>query len=388
VRTIGLVTVGRSDWNACLPVLREIAGRQGLRARLYVTGAHLSSTFGRTVDQIAADGFTPDVQIPMAVDDDSPAGVARAIGAGTAAFADVFAADRPDVLVVYGDRFEMYTAALAALPFKLPVAHVTGGDVTEGAIDDTLRHSMTKLSHLLFVANEEAARRVRQLGEESHRVHVTGDPLIDHLESVVRAGLPDRLEVARRFGLDPNGRNLVVTYHPVTLQYAETRTHVGALLDALTRIDARMLFTYPNADTAGRTIIEAIETFCRRHPRAQVVVNAGPAGYVSLLAHVDALVGNSSSGLIEAPSFELPAVNVGIRQRGRVRGRNVIDCGNGVDEILEAIHLALAPETRRDLKGCSNPYGDGRAAPRIVDGLAGVTLDDSLVIKRFVDTRA
>src|SRR5262249_42444629 len=167
VRTIGLVTVARSDWNACLPVLREIAGRQGLRARLYVTGAHLSSTFGRTVDQIVADGFTPDVQIPMAVDDDTPAGVARAIGAGTAVFADVFAADRPDILVVYGDRFEMYTAALAALPFKLPVAHVTGGDVTEGAIDDTLRHSMTKLSHLHFVANEEAARRVRQLGEES-----------------------------------------------------------------------------------------------------------------------------------------------------------------------------------------------------------------------------
>jgi UDP-hydrolysing UDP-N-acetyl-D-glucosamine 2-epimerase len=214
---------------------------------------------------------------------------------------------------------------------------------------------------------------------------VTGDPLIDHLESVVRGGLPDRLAVAKRFGLDPNGRNLVVTYHPVTLQYAETRSHITALLEALTRIDAHIVFTYPNADTAGRTIIEAIEAFSKRHAHAGVIANAGPLGYVSLLAHVDALVGNSSSGLIEAPTFELPAVNVGIRQRGRARGANVIDCGNGVDDIVTAIHRALAPETRRALKGCVNPYGDGHAAPRIVDRLAAVALDDSLVIKRFAD---
>lgn len=386
MRTIGVVTVARSDWSYYLPVLKELRKRDGLRFRLYVTGAHLSERFGHTVDQILADGFAPDVRVPMLVDDDSPRAIARSMGAGTAAFADVFATDRPDILLVYGDRFEMHAAALAALPFTLPVAHISGGEVTEGAIDDALRHSITKLSHLHFVIHEDAAHRVRQLGEEAWRVLVTGDPNIDLIREYVTAGkILSRAETAKRFGLDPDGPNLLVVYHPVTLQPTETSTQIAALLDALRRVDAHLLFAYPNEDTAWRTIIAAIEAFAQQHPRTRVVVNAGPLGYLSLLAHVDAMVGNSSSGFEEAPSFELPAVNVGIRQRGRLRSASVIDCGNGSDEILAAIHRALAPETRRALKGCVNPYGDGHAAPRIVNRLADVALDAALVIKRFAD---
>lgn len=385
MRTIGVVTVGRSDWSYYLPVLSEIRKRGRLRFRLYVTGSHLSPTLGHTVDQIVADGFTPDASLPL-VDGDSPHAIGHSMSTGIAGFTDIFTTNRPDILLVYGDRFEMHSAAEAALPFTLPVAHISGGEVTEGAIDDALRHSITKLSHLHFVVHEEAADRVRQLGEESWRVHVTGDPNIDRILECKTAGLlPDRAEIIRRFGLDPDKPNILATYHPVTLQYTETGRQIAALLDALGQIDAQVLLTYPNADTSGRVIIEAIEAFARKYPRARVVVNAGPLGYLGLLDNVDAMVGNSSSGFNEAPSFELPVVNVGIRQRGRLRGKNVIDCGNGTDEIVAAIRQALAPDTRRALKGMQNPYGEGTAAPQIETVLASVALDDRLLIKRFAD---
>jgi UDP-hydrolysing UDP-N-acetyl-D-glucosamine 2-epimerase len=357
--------------------------RGDLHVRLFVTGMHLSPAFGRTIEQIEADGFTPDVQVPMLVDDDSPEAIASSMGRGTEGFARALAKTSPDVLLVLGDRFEMHAAALAALPFTLPVAHISGGDVTEGAIDDALRHSMTKLSHVHFVSNVEAARRVRQLGEESWRIHITGDPAVDHLCATPP---PGRAETVRRFGLDPDVPILLVTFHPTTLQHGATAAQVSALVEALEPLDAQLVVTYPNADTAGRIIIEAIKTMARRRPRTHVVVNAGRTGYVGLLGVADAMVGNSSSGLIEAPTFELPVVNVGIRQRGRVRGANVIDCEAEREAIRTAVARALAPEFRLGLKGMPNPYGDGHAAARITEILATVPLDDRLLVKRFADS--
>jgi UDP-hydrolysing UDP-N-acetyl-D-glucosamine 2-epimerase len=356
--------------------------RGDIRPLLFVTGMHLSPTFGRTVEQIEADGFAPAALVPSLVDGDSPEAIAASIGRGTEGFARTLASTRPDLLLVLGDRFEMHAAALAALPFTIPVAHISGGDVTEGAIDDALRHSMTKLSHLHFVANEEAGRRVRQLGEEGWRVHVTGDPAVDHVRTTL---VPAPAETRARFGLETNLPALLVTYHPVTLEYGQTRVQVEALLEALDGLDAQILFTYPNADTAGRVIIDAIETFVRTRRRTTLVMNAGRIGYLGLLATVDAMVGNSSSGLIEAPSFELPVVNVGIRQRGRVRGANVIDCPPEVAAIRAAVTRALTPAFRGTLAGMPNPYGDGHAAERIVDLLAAIPLDRRLLLKRFAD---
>ena len=382
MRTVGVVTVARSDWSLYLPILRLIEKRGDLRLRLFVTGMHLSPRFGRTVEQIESDGFVPAALIPSLVDADSPEAIATSMGRGTAGFADVLASMRPDLLLVLGDRFEMHAAALAALPFTIPVAHICGGDVTEGAIDDALRHSMTKLSHLHFVANEESGRRVRQLGEETWRVHVTGDPAVDH---ALMTPLPSRTDTRARFGLPAGIPTLLVTYHPVTLEHDQTRTQIGNLLAALGPLDAQILFTYPNADTAGRVIVEAMDAFVQRRGRAGIVMNAGRVGYLGLLATVDAMVGNSSSGLIEAPSFELPVVNVGIRQRGRVRGANVIDCPGDSAAIRDAIARALAPDFRRGLAGMRNPYGDGRAAERIVALLASIPLDARLLIKPFAD---
>lgn len=382
MRTVGVVTVARSDWSLYLPVLRLMEKRGDIRPLLFVTGMHLSPAFGRTVEQIEADGFAPAVLVPSLVDGDSPEAIATSMGRGTEGFARALASMRPDLLLVLGDRFEMHAAALAALPFTIPVAHISGGDVTEGAIDDALRHSMTKLSHLHFVSNEEAGRRVRQLGEEGWRVHVTGDPAVDHARGTL---LPAPAQTRARFRLTAGVPTLLVTYHPVTLQYGETRVQIQALLEALAGLDAQILFTYPNADTAGRVIIDAIETFARTRPQTTVVTNAGRIGYLGLLGTVDAMVGNSSSGLIEAPCFELPVVNVGIRQRGRVRGANVIDCPPEAAAIRAAVTQALTPTFRRMLTGMPNPYGDGHAAERIVDLLAATPLDRRLLVKRFAD---
>jgi UDP-hydrolysing UDP-N-acetyl-D-glucosamine 2-epimerase len=381
-RTIGVVTVARSDYGHLRPVLEAIAGAPELRLLLFVGGMHLEAGFGLTVREIEADGWPVAARIPMAETDDRPAGIAASVGAGVEGFGRALSTQCPDLLVVLGDRFEMLAAAVAALPLALPVAHIHGGEVSEGAMDNQIRHAITKLAHLHFVSAEVHGRRVAQMGEEPGRIHVVGAPGLDRIRS---AELLPREALARQIGVEVAGRWIVVTFHPVTLEYEDTAEHVHELLAALEKTDGTLIITYPNADTAGRLVIERLEEFAARHPRCRLVQSLGDRAYLSLLRHADLMVGNSSSGLIEAPSFELPVVNVGGRQRGRLRGPNVLDTGYGRDEILQGIEAALAPGARDRLRGMTNPYGDGRAAERIVRVLRDVALDRALVQKRFVD---
>ena len=382
MRRIGLVSVARSDYGAYLPILRSIQGDVGLQLQLIVAGAHLMPEFGSTVDAITADGFEIAERVDMLSASDTPEAIAEAMGRGTAGFARAYARLRPDLLVVLGDRFEMHAAALAALPMKIPVAHIHGGELTQGAIDDALRHSMTKLSHLHFVATEAYARRVLQMGEEPWRVTICGAPSLDRLRTM---SLWDRAELARRFSLRLDGDVRLVTFHPVTLEYEQTRWQVEELLAALEDVEGSSIFTAPNADTNGRLIRSMLRAFVDRHPQAQLIENFGTQGYFSLMAIATAMVGNSSSGIIEAPSFHLPVVNIGTRQDGRLRAENVIDVGYGRDDIRRGLAMACSPAFRRTLIGRPNPYGDGRAADIIVTRLREVTLDDRLIRKRFVD---
>jgi UDP-hydrolysing UDP-N-acetyl-D-glucosamine 2-epimerase len=273
----------------------------------------------------------------------------------------------------------MLSAAAAALPFVLPVAHLHGGEVTEGAIDNQIRHAITKCAHLHFVSAEPHARRVAAMGEEPWRIHNVGAPGLDRIRT---ARLLSRDELAQRLDLAPDDHWLIVTYHPATLEYQETGRHTDELLAALEKVDATCVVTYPNADTAGRTIIARLEEFAGRHDRVRLVRNLGDDVYLSLLRHADAMVGNSSSGLIEAPSFELPVVNVGARQAGRLRAANVVDVGPDRDEILAGVDAALTPAFRAGLSGMKNPYGDGHAAERIVRVLRTVELGATLTRKR------
>jgi UDP-N-acetylglucosamine 2-epimerase (non-hydrolysing)/GDP/UDP-N,N'-diacetylbacillosamine 2-epimerase (hydrolysing) len=277
----------------------------------------------------------------------------------------------------------MHAAALAALPFKIPVAHIHGGEITQGAIDDALRHSMTKLSHLHFVSTQEYARRVIQLGEEPWRVIVSGAPSLDNVRAI---RLFTRAELAARFALHLDETPfLLVTFHPVTLEYEQTEWQVTELLAALEACGLPVVFTMPNADTSGRTIARMIEEFVATHSSAQAVDNLGTQGYFSMMAVAAAMVGNSSSGIIEAASFELPVVNVGSRQRGRVRGANIIDVDYEQTSILEGLGKALDPQFRAKMRGIHNPYDSGGAAEKIVEVLKQVQLDDRIVTKCFHD---
>jgi len=382
-RRVGVVTVGRSDYGHLRPVLEAIRRAPDLELLLFVAGMHLASEFGLTVRDIEADGFPISARVEMLGGGDTPEAVAAATGRGVTGFGEAFARVRPDLLVVLGDRFEMLAAAVAALPFALPVAHIHGGEVSEGAMDNQIRHAITKLAHLHFASAEPHARRIAAMGEEPWRIHTAGAPGLDRLattEPLSRAAL------ARELGLPEAGPWLLVTFHPVTLEYRETAAHVDELLAAIEKTDGFIVITYPNADTSGRVIMERIEEFAGRHPRrCRLAKSLGERLYLSLLRHADLMIGNSSSGLIEAPSFGLPVVNVGSRQRGRLRGANVIDVEPSREDILRGIEAAQALPFRARARATANPYGDGHAAPRIVDVLRSVPIDARLVQKRFSD---
>jgi UDP-hydrolysing UDP-N-acetyl-D-glucosamine 2-epimerase len=381
LRRIGVVTVSRSDWGHLLPVLEAMRRAPDLQTVLFVAGMHLSPEFGLTVREIETKGFPIAERVPMLESADTPEAVAKATGRGVAGFGDAFARQRPDLVLLLGDRFEMLAAAVAALPFALPVAHVHGGEVSEGAVDNQIRHAITKLAHLHFASAAPHARRIAAMGEEPWRIHTVGAPGLDRIAAL--EPLP-REALARELDLPAEGPWLLVTFHPVTLEYRDTAAHVEALLSALEKTDGTLVMSYPNADTARRLIIDRLEEFAARHPRrCRLARNLGERHYLSLLRHADVMVGNSSSGLIEAPSFGLPVVNVGARQRGRLRGANVIDVEASREDILRGIEAALQPAFRAQARAAANPYGDGRAAPRIVHVLRNVPLNARLVQKRF-----
>jgi UDP-hydrolysing UDP-N-acetyl-D-glucosamine 2-epimerase len=382
VRTLGVVSSARSDYGICLPVLRKIQGDPELSLRLLVTGMHLSPRFGSTVKFIEADGFDIVERIDMLLSGDDPGAIAKSMGLGTIGFAQAFTRFQPDILVVLGDRFEMHAAALAALPFKIPVAHIHGGEVTLGAIDDALRHSITKLSHLHFVATKEYAHRVLQLGEEPWRITLSGAPSLDNLYSLELLKAPD---LEAKYGLCLKQPPLLVTFHPVTLEYENTAWQVRELLAALVDSGMPVVFTMPNADTGNSLISQMISDFVKSHPSAQFVNNLGTHGYFSLMSLSSVMVGNSSSGIIEAALFKLPVVNIGTRQLGRTRGANVIDVGYERSHIFNGIKKATQPEFREGLDDLINPYGCGNAANKIVERLKTVALDEKLILKRFQD---
>jgi len=385
MRTIGVVTTSRADYTAYRPLLKALKADPKIDMKLYVSGTHLSPEFGMTVGVIENDGFEIAERIEIMLSSDTPEGIAKSMGIALIGFGQAFTRNCPDILVVLGDRYEMLSAALAALPFKIPVAHIGGGDLTQGAIDDALRHSMTKLSHLHFVSTEASARRVIQLGEDPSRVIVTGEPALDE---ILRVPQLSSEELKPRFAINIDQPFLLVTFHPVTLEYEHTEKQIDELLAALDEAQLPVIFTMPNADTAGRIIAARMQQWTESHPgKGTMVENFGPDAYHSVLRRAVAVVGNSSSGLIEAPSFKVPTVNIGIRQAGRIRAASVIDVPCERGEILAAIRKAASEEFRNSLKSVVNPYAcaTNSAVATIADTLKRVPLGDSLVQKKFRD---
>ena len=382
MKTIGVITSSRSDFSIYLPVLRHIEKDSALDLQLLVTGMHLESRFGNTIEAVEDAGFTIKVRLPTLSGSDDPAGIAHSISNGIARFADLYSTWRPDILVALGDRYEMYAAVVASLPFGIPVAHIHGGETTQGAIDEPIRHSITKMSHIHFVTTETYRRRVIQLGEDPSSVHHVGAPALDNLDGFTALSL---VELNDAYGTPLDREFALVTFHPVTLEHERTHDHVRAMLDAIVRSGLYAVFTLPNADTHGRMVIDAITGFVSEHPdSACVVENFGLDGYFSAMSHAKVMIGNSSSGIIEAASFALPVVNIGIRQQGRVRGENVIDVPPSTKDITGAIKRATSPEFVEKCNATKNPYKKGNAAEQIVAILRNVSTD-SLVIKQFHD---
>jgi GDP/UDP-N,N'-diacetylbacillosamine 2-epimerase (hydrolysing) len=384
-RRICVVTGSRAEYGLLRWVMEEIRATSGLTLQIAATGAHLSPEFGLTYREIEQDGFTIDRRVEMLLSSDTPSGIAKAIGLGTIGFADVFADLRPDVLLVLGDRFEILSAATAALIARVPIAHLHGGERTEGAVDEAIRHAITKMSHLHFVATEEYRRRVIQLGESPDRVFMVGGLGVD---GITRQKLLDRAELEQSLGYRLGKRTLLVTFHPVSLENATSADQMRELLMALDELpDVHLIFTAANADADGRVLIRMVEEFVARRENAAVFTSLGQQRYLSCLRHVDGVVGNSSSGLTEVPSFHIGTVNIGDRQRGRVAAASVIAAAPERKAIRRAIDQLFDPQFRGSLARVKNPYGDGGASKRVVEALRSAHFDDMLK-KQFFDLPA
>jgi len=377
---VGVVTTSRADFGIYRPVLASLAGDPDIDLGLYVSGMHVSPEFGLTETIVADSGYAVWDRVEMLLSSDTEEGIAKSMGLGTLSFASSFARTRPDLVIVLGDRFEMHAAGLAALPFRVPLAHIHGGEETEGAIDNALRHSLTKLSHLHFVSTQLAAARLRAMGEAPDRITVSGAPSLDQVASFER--LP-RAMLAERFGIPAEGDFLIATYHPVTLAPEHSLDELNALWSVLKQAGHRVVFTLSNADTAGRTINARLEAIAAESDRVSLVGTMGVQGYFSTMAEAAVMIGNSSSGILEAASFGLPVVNIGDRQRGRERSANTIDCAADPDAIRAALERALSDSVRDTARQARNVYGQGKAGPAIHGGIRGFLEAGAPVDKHF-----
>ena len=377
-RIIAVVTTSRADYGHLYWPLKELQARRTVDLRLIAIGAHLAPEFGHAIDEIERDGFTVHERVECLLSSDTDVGMVKTIGVATLGLAEILGRMRPDLLLLIADRYELLAPASAALALRIPIAHIEGGEVSEGAIDDAVRNALTKLSHVHFTPTEGARRRVLAMGEEGWRVHRVGAPSLDQLR---RRELPTRRELLSTLDLELSPPTVLIAYHPLTLA-RDTLSESDEVFAALHRLPAQKLFCFPNADSGSRALIARARAFCDTRPGDRVFVNLNPLHYWSLLKEVDLVLGNSSSGIMETPSLAIPTVNIGLRQQGRERARNIVDADAQADAILDASRRALAPAFRESLAGMESPYGDGHAGERIADILSSVPIGEALLYKR------
>lgn len=379
-----MVTGSRAEYGLLRRVMQLIHDDLDMTLQVVATGMHLSPEFGLTYKAIEADGFVIDRKVEMLISSDSAVGIAKSMGVGTIGFADVLYELAPDLVLVLGDRFEIFAAVMAALVARIPVAHLHGGESTEGAIDEAIRHSITKMAHLHFVAAAEYKQRVIQLGEQPDRVFLVGGLGIDDIKHLRLLG---RTELEDDLGLRFAKKNLLITFHPVTLEASQTVIQMQALLDALAqRKDTQLIFTMPNADADGRTLIKMVEEFALQNANAHAFTSLGQLRYLSCIAQVDGVVGNSSSGLAEVPSFKKGTINIGDRQLGRLQAHSVINCEPTESSIADAIDVLYSPNFQTSVSEVRNPYGEGGASEKVVEVIKLIELG-GLLKKRFYDVK-
>ena len=376
-RTIAVVTSSRADYSHLYWPLHDLKQHPDVDLKLIVLGAHLSPQFGETVQEIEKDGFPIAARLECLLSSDTDVGMAKTLGLAVLSLTDLLGQMRPDLLLLIADRYEMLAPAAVALTLRIPVAHIEGGEISEGAIDDAVRNALTKMSHLHFTSTEGARARVIAMGEEPWRVHRAGAPSLDHLR---RSRLLDRHELEQKLHLELESATVMVAYHPVTL-LRNTTEEADALFAALQEIDGQVIFCYPNSDAGNHALLQRTQSFLSSRSNARLFVNLDAVTYWSLLREVAVLIGNSSSGIMEAASFAVPVVNVGFRQKGRERAPNILDVEPETSAIVAQIAKSRSQVFRDSLEGMTNPYGDGHAAETIVQVLTTTSLE-SLLVKR------
>lgn len=380
MKKICVLTATRADYGLLAPIIKKLAAYGDLDVRVAVTGAHLSPEFGMTVEEIENDGIAVDRKIPMLLSSDTPSAISKSMGLAMIGFADYFEELRPDALLVLGDRYETLAVACAAMNARIPIFHLYGGETTEGAIDEGIRHALTKLSNVHFVANEEFRRRVIQLGEAPERVHIVGAMGPENAINMPKLSLG---ELEESLGVKLGEKYAVLTFHPVTLEKGSAETQTEELIRAISRYpDIAFLCTKANADAEGRIINAKLEKLAGERENVFLADSLGAKRYLSALSHASFAIGNSSSGLAEVPSIGIPTVNIGDRQKGRMRGPSVIDCAPEADSISAAIDRALSEEFRAIAAKRENPYGDGHASAHIAEIIREQLIKDSISLKK------
>lgn len=384
MRRVCVVTGSRAEYGLLRWVMEAIRNSKILELQLVVTGAHLAPQYGLTYKAIEADGFTIDRKVEMLLSSDSAIGVSKSVGMAISGLTEAFSDLKPDIVLLLGDRYEMWAAGAAATFSRIPIAHIHGGELTEGAIDDSLRHGLTKMAQIHFVAAPDFRRRVIQLGESPERVFTVGALGLDSIEKIQ---VLERMELEDSLGVELGPNNLVITFHPVTLESGSSGSQMKSLLSALDLFpDIHTFFTFPNADMEGREISGLIEGYVARTPRSKAFTSLGQSKYHSLMHYADGVVGNSSSGLIEAPAMQIPTINIGSRQRGRPRASSVIDADPNINSIADAIRKLYSNDFQKTLSDIVHPYGTSGASAKIV-GVLEITSLDEILQKRFHDLK-
>lgn len=384
MKKVCVVTGTRAEYGLLKPIIEKVHQSEELTLQLVVTGMHLSPEFGLTYKEIEKDGYPICTKIEMLLSSDTTVGITKSMGVALMGFADCFEQQRPDILIVLGDRYEIFMAVSAAMIARIPIAHIHGGELTEGLIDEAIRHSITKMSQLHFTTTEEYRNRVIQLGEQPSRVYNVGALGVENIKNIK---LLEKAELEKQLGFTFSDKTILVTYHPVTLENATSKEQFENVLNVLKKHkELKIIFTKSNSDTDGRIINQMIDEFAKVNPeRCVVFTSMGQLRYLSALQFCTAVMGNSSSGIIEVPSFGIPTINIGERQRGRVCAETVINCGNGTEEIEEALQQALSVEFRNAIHYCKNPYEGENTSEKIIEIIKHSLNQGIEVKKKFYD---
>ncbi|WP_026882560.1 UDP-N-acetylglucosamine 2-epimerase [Clostridium akagii] len=381
MRKIAVVTGTRAEYGLLKNTLNRIKENINLELQLIVTGAHLSEDFGYTINEILEDGFKVDEKLPVLMGSNNKGCMAKEMALLMIQLSQVFEKHKPDILLILGDRYEIFAAASTAMSMNIPIAHISGGEITEGAIDEQIRHAITKMAHIHFPGANIYAQNIEKMGEEPWRIFSVGDPAIENIK-VTNFLNKDELKKQLNVVVDEN--TLLITYHPVTLEIEKLPDQIENLIKAMNSTNKTMIITYPNADNGGEYIIKKLQGFAKINPNVSIFKNLGVLRYLSVMKICGAVIGNSSSSLVEAPYLKVPAVNIGNRQKGRLMAGNVICCGNEAEDIVKAINKSLSIEFKEKVKNTKSLYGEGKTSEEIVNVLENIELGERLLKKKLV----